>query len=88
MSTFDVDRQNWRHWPKTVMVREAETNEERRYVPERTCHKLPQTSGRRCVVHDGVSSASYGYWTCSECGVECFEGARYCMGCGARLVEE
>lgn len=52
-----------------------------------TCHKLPQTSDAICVVHRGDFSASFGYWTCSECGAECFEGARYCMNCGAEVVE-
>lgn len=54
----------------------------------RTCHKLPQTSDAICVVHRGDFSASFGYWTCSECGAECFEGARYCMNCGAKVVDE
>ena len=53
----------------------------------RTCHKLPQRSDLVCEVHNGSFSASFGYWTCSECGVENFDGAKYCMNCGAEAVE-
>ena len=57
-------------------------------VAERkTCRRLPQRSNCRCEVHNGHFSASFGYWTCSECGVENFEGAKYCMNCGAEVVE-
>ena len=57
---------------------------------ERTCRKLPSSGEKECTVtHVSTGlSMNFGYWKCSECGCECFEGARYCMGCGARVVEE
>lgn len=30
----------------------------------------------------------FGYWKCSNCGAECFEDAKYCMSCGAKVVDE
>lgn len=57
-------------------------------VGEHTCYKLPATNGLSCVVTDerhGITQ-EFGYWECSECGCNCFEGAKYCMGCGRRAV--
>lgn len=58
------------------------------YVKERTCRPMPATSGTVCIVVRMGFSNEFGYWKCSECGCECFEGARYCMNCGAKAVPE
>lgn len=55
---------------------------------ERTCRKLPADTECVCIVRNHGLVREFGYWKCSECGVNCFEGARYCMGCGAKVVEE
>lgn len=34
MSKYTVCRQEWKHFPKVLVVRNDETSEERRYVPE------------------------------------------------------
>lgn len=34
MSKYTVCRQEWRHFPKVLVMRNVETGEERRYVPE------------------------------------------------------
>lgn len=54
-----------------------------------TCHKLPASGEKTCIVRHNSThlTMEFGYWRCSECGCECFEGARYCMGCGARVVD-
>lgn len=53
-----------------------------------TCHKLPASGDKTCIVRHNSTHLTMecGYWRCSECGCECFEGARYCMGCGAKVV--
>lgn len=53
------------------------------------CHKLPASGEKTCIVRHNSThlTMEFGYWRCSECGCECFEGARYCMGCGARVVD-
>ena len=58
------------------------------YVKERTCKRLPATSDTVCIVERMGCSMEFGYWKCSKCGCECFEGARYCMNCGAKVVPE
>ena len=52
------------------------------------CHKLPSSGDKTCVVRHNRTGLTmeFGYWRCSVCGIECFEGARYCMGCGAKVV--
>ena len=53
---------------------------------ERTCHKLPSSGDTVCIVRRHGYEMEFGYWRCSECGCECFDGARYCMNCGAKVV--
>lgn len=53
-----------------------------------TCHKLPSSGDTVCIVRMHGLEMEFGYWRCSECGCECFEGARYCMNCGGKVVEE
>lgn len=53
------------------------------------CHKLPASGDTTCIVRCfGRYEIEFGYWKCSNCGVECFEGAKYCMNCGAKVVSE
>lgn len=55
---------------------------------ERTCEKLPPDNGMTCIVrHDATGETiEVGYWKCGVCECNNFEGARYCMKCGARVV--
>ena len=62
-------------------------NEPMRFVRERTCAKLPSYFEKSCIVTRGDLTMKFGYWRCSECDCENFEGARYCMACGAKVVE-
>lgn len=54
------------------------------------CRKLPPDGGKTCIVrHDETGTTmEFGYWKCSNCGCNCFEGARFCMSCGAKVVTE
>ena len=61
--------------------------ESMRFVRERTCEKLPSYFEKSCIVTRGDLTMKFGYWRCSECDCENFEGARYCMACGAKVVE-
>ena len=54
---------------------------------ERTCHALPQLTDTVCSVTRWGLTWEFGYWRCSECNCENFEGAKYCMVCGAKVVE-
>ena len=67
---------------------EAEAIEAWNTRAERTCEKLPQLSDNVCIVKRGGAEMEFGYWRCSECGCENFEGAKYCMNCGAKVVSE
>lgn len=58
-----------------------------RYERVRECEKLPQISDAVCVVRRNGFEMQFGYWRCSECGCENFEGAKHCMNCGARVKE-
>ena len=49
------------------------------------CRKLPPSGDAVCIVRRHGYEMEFGYWRCSECGCECFEGARYCMGCGRKV---
>lgn len=49
------------------------------------CEKLPSDGITRCFVRRYGYEREVGYWKCSACGCECFEGARYCMGCGRKV---
>ena len=49
------------------------------------CRKLPPSGDAVCIVRKYGYEMEFGYWRCSECGCECFEGARYCMGCGRKV---
>ena len=51
------------------------------------CEKLPSDGITRCFVRRYGYEREFGYWKCSACGCECFEGARYCMGCGRKVRE-
>lgn len=54
-----------------------------------TCRRLPADNyGTTCIVRGHGYEMEFGYWKCSECGTNCFEGARYCMNCGAKVVDE
>lgn len=84
----------FRPWPDTVHVVRGRTGEMLRYVPEQavaatlgpgTCHKLPSSGDTVCIVRMRGLEMEFGYWKCSECGCECFEGARYCMNCGRKV---
>ena len=55
---------------------------------ERTCAKLPPITVQTCIVRRGGCEMEFGYWRCGECQCENFEGARYCMNCGAKVVEQ
>ena len=55
---------------------------------ERTCEKLPSRSTHTCVVRYGNLEVEFGYWRCSECKCENFEGAKYCMNCGAKALDQ
>lgn len=65
---------------------EAEAIEAWNQRDERTCRKMPPRGDTVCIVRRGLSEMEFGYWRCSECGCECFEGARYCMNCGRKVV--
>ena len=52
-----------------------------------TCRKLPPSGDTVCIVRRHGYEMEFGYWKCSACGCECFEGARYCMGCGRKVRE-
>lgn len=52
----------------------------------RTCRRLPSSGETKCIVIRYGYEMEFGYWKCSNCGVECFEGAKYCMNCGAKAV--
>lgn len=52
---------------------------------ERTCAKLPPITVQTCIVRRGGCEMEFGYWRCGECQCENFEGARYCMNCGAKV---
>ena len=54
----------------------------------RTCRKLPSSGETRCFVSRYGCEREFGYWKCSNCGAECFEGAKYCMSCRAKAVSE
>lgn len=54
----------------------------------RTCRKLPSSGETRCFVSRNGCEREFGYWKCSNCGAECFEGAKYCMSCGAKVIDE
>lgn len=54
----------------------------------RTCRKLPSSGETRCFVSRNGCEMEFGYWKCSNCGAECFEGAKYCTNCGAKAVDE
>ena len=53
------------------------------------CEKLPSTNDKTCIVRDNRTGCEmeFGYWRCSNCGCNNFDGAKHCMGCGARVVE-
>lgn len=54
-----------------------------------TCRRLPADNyGVTCIVRSHGYEMEFGYWRCSECGTNCFEGARYCMNCGRKVVDE
>ena len=55
-----------------------------RFVRERTCMKLSPLVEQTCIVRRGGCEMEFGYWRCSECQCENFEGARYCQYCGAK----
>lgn len=60
------------------------TNDER---TNGTCHRLPADNyGTTCIVRGHGYEIEFGYWKCSKCGTNCFEGARYCMNCGAKAI--
>lgn len=94
---FNVQLQPWKHWPKVLVVECYEHDDidgdggsrtECRYVPEVTCEPLVTDNVTSCIVRRNGFEREYGYWKCSNCGCECFEGAKYCMNCGARVVGE
>lgn len=65
-----------------------ELNEELRKAGNRgECEKLPQLSDTVCVVEKNGFEMRFGYWRCSECGCENFEGAKHCMNCGRKAVK-
>lgn len=51
------------------------------------CEKLPSLTDMECIVRMGDMERHCGYWRCSECGCENFEGAKHCMNCGRKGVE-
>ncbi len=54
-----------------------------------TCRRLPADNyDVTCIVRGRGYEMEFGYWKCSECGTNCFEGARYCMSCGKKVVDE
>ena len=51
------------------------------------CEKLPSLTDAVCIVRRGGMEMQFGYWRCSKCGCENFEGAKHCMNCGRKAVE-
>ena len=74
MSLYYVERQPWQRWPKKlIMVKQVdggEKDENRAYVPERTCTPI-----RRGTII-----------SCGACGSELHEPFMFCGECGARVV--
>ena len=81
---FYIEHQNWARFPKVVHVcrkRGYGGIERKRYVPERTCHKVVGKYGHR--------------WSCSECDGTLLPGypstrypdgiVHYCPNCGAKM---
>ena len=54
---------------------------------ELTCEKLPALIEQECIVKRSGLEMHFGYWRCGKCQCENFEGARFCMNCGAEAVE-
>lgn len=87
---------NWQRdeWPDHITVWHETCADERKYMPERTCHMLPTRSATYCTVHQFMSGNQYdmdfGYVKCSECGAEVFDcpTVSYCPSCGAKVVGE
>ncbi len=52
------------------------------------CKMLPSNCGMTCIVrHESTGlEMEFGYWRCSACGCNNFEGAKYCMECGRKAV--
>ena len=59
------------------------------FVRERECEMLPPTNGQTCIVRHNSTGfeMQFGYWRCSVCGCNNFEGAKFCMECGAKVVK-
>ena len=73
---------------RVILNDENGEHEPMTFWPDRGgCEKLPQTSDTTCVVRRSGFEMQFGYWRCSECGCENFEGAKYCMNCGRKAVE-
>lgn len=70
---------------------EAEAIEAWNTRVERTCKKLPSLIDQTCIVRrncqGSIFEMEFGYWRCSECQCENFDGAKRCMECGAKVIE-
>lgn len=51
------------------------------------CEKLPSLTDAVCIVQKGGMEMHFGFWRCSKCGCENFEGAKHCMNCGRKAVK-
>ena len=88
---FYVQRECWAKWPRVLIMKRKTGGEEeqRRYVPERTCHIIDHGSTSDDGVDDGVS-----LFECDACGglfLASNEGkaaSNYCYYCGAKVVED
>lgn len=75
----------------TFYETEAEAIEAWNTRVERTCKKLPSLIDQTCIVRrncqGSIFEMEFGYWRCSECQCENFDGAKRCMECGAKVIE-
>ena len=78
---FDVERQGWARWPKTLIMcrkRGCEIIERRRYVQERTCRI--EGSYYDDLFEETCTDLSCGH------SVWQMESPLYCPECGARVI--
>jgi rubrerythrin len=77
VSEYTVCQQEWRHFPKVLVMRNTETDEERRYVPGRTT-----TRNTKRTVYGNPRPV------CEVCGYGIGDKRwHYCPNCGAEVVE-
>jgi len=80
----DDYRQAAEYWQR--MYEETFARRTFRMEGDGECEKLPSLTDAVCIVRRGGMEMHFGYWRCSKCGCENFEGAKYCMNCGAKVI--